>query len=238
MSASPLYFLESDYLDRSNLLLKLSGEIMAPLHHAAARIRSSPDLAATARQCRQRIFGAPEDRKAGLDQLFAVGTEAGMLSALILVSELRQMIGLYRERGIPETVLTDTMSDLETWMRHDLRHNGTWGLSNIRWLINHVTGKLFRLGRLQFMPLQVVGTHWEQVLGPGARVLDIHIPEGARLTDEACLQSYRQAVAFFARHFPEERYGAFVCTSWLLCPQFGQILPRSRTSCGFRAVSG
>lgn len=75
--------------------------------------------------------------------------------------------------------------------------------------------------------LELPAAQWEQVLARGSRVLDIHIPEGTPLSEPECLDSYRQALAFAARFFPAEQVSAFVCTSWLLSPQFPAILPDS-----------
>jgi len=66
---------------------------------------------------------------------------------------------------------------------------------------------------------------WELVLQRGDPVLDVHIPEGEKMAHERCLDSYRRAVVFWADHFPEIRPKAFVCTSWLLSPQFRTLLP-------------
>ena len=65
---------------------------------------------------------------------------------------------------------------------------------------------------------------WEQALGPGDPVLNLHIPAGSPLTHESCGESFRRAVAFFPRHFPERPYRAFLCGSWLLDAQIEDLL--------------
>jgi hypothetical protein len=42
---------------------------------------------------------------------------------------------------------------------------------------------------------------------------------------DACGQSFRQALDFFPRHFPEHRFRAFACGSWLMDSQLADHLP-------------
>lgn len=74
-----------------------------------------------------------------------------MLPALMLVAGIPKIRQAHTARNIPEAVTRDTLSDLEVWMRTFKRQNGHWGLMNLRWLSNHWHGRLYRLGRLQFM---------------------------------------------------------------------------------------
>jgi hypothetical protein len=64
---------------------------------------------------------------------------------------------------------------------------------------------------------------WECVLAPGDATLDMHIPEGGRMTLEACGDSMRRAAAFFARFFPNDLCRTFGCWSWIFNTQFERI---------------
>ena len=66
---------------------------------------------------------------------------------------------------------------------------------------------------------------WVPVLGPGDPVLYFHIPGGIPLDHAACGDSFRAAMDFFPRHFPERPYKAFFCGSWLLDTQLEDWLP-------------
>jgi hypothetical protein len=68
---------------------------------------------------------------------------------------------------------------------------------------------------------------WHEVLTENDPVLHVHIPEGGKMSHELCLESYRQALDFFPRYFPDTGFKAFACGSWLLSPQFRQLLPES-----------
>ncbi len=60
----------------------------------------------------------------------------------------------YRARSIPDSVFEDTMSDVGIWVQTHHHATGSWGFSEKGWLENHFNFKIFRLGRLQFMPLE------------------------------------------------------------------------------------
>ncbi|PYI51414.1 acyltransferase domain-containing protein [Paenibacillus flagellatus] len=74
-------------------------------------------------------------------------------------------------------------------------------------------------------PIALDGAEWEPALERGDVVLDVHIPEGGKMSRDLCRESYGQAIAFAAEHFPEKPFRAFVCASWLLAPQFPGLLP-------------
>ena len=66
---------------------------------------------------------------------------------------------------------------------------------------------------------------WNPVLEPGDPVLYFHIPGGIPLEHAACGESFRAAMDFFPRHFPDRPYKAFFCGSWLLDTQLEDWLP-------------
>ena len=68
---------------------------------------------------------------------------------------------------------------------------------------------------------------WEQILGPGDTVLDMHIPAGGGMTPQSCNQSLTQAFAFFDRVFPEREAKAVYCASWIFNTQLEERLPES-----------
>ncbi len=56
-------------------------------------------------------------------------------------------------------------------------------------------------------------------------ILEVHIPALGPLRPQACAASFRQALEFFPRHFPQRRFAAFTCVTWLLDPQLVAYLP-------------
>jgi hypothetical protein len=81
-------------------------------------------------------------------------------------------------------------------------------------------------------PIDLPGDQWQTVLRRGDAALGVHIPAGTGgplrgkpMDFDACGQSFRRAMEFFARHFPEFGFLAFQCESWLLDDRLGQLLP-------------
>ena len=66
---------------------------------------------------------------------------------------------------------------------------------------------------------------WRQALAPRDPGVNIHIPAGEPMTPQRCGDSFRQAVGFFPRHFPDRPFIAFCCGSWILNGQLEEWLP-------------
>ena len=58
----------------------------------------------------------------------------------------------YAERGIPEPVLKETLSDVWRWMQAFRERNGVTAVAEPGWLRLHFSARVFSLGRLQFEP--------------------------------------------------------------------------------------
>jgi len=77
-----------------------------------------------------------------------------MRECLALLERFPRLKDKYKEHGIPDQILRDTMSDLPIWMDACMKRTGQWGIGpeETGWLALHFNFKLFRLGRLQFVP--------------------------------------------------------------------------------------
>ena len=82
-------------------------------------------------------------------------------------------------------------------------------------------------GRVCTQQIELALDRWQLIVKPGDTVLDLHIPAGDRMPLEACGESMRNAVEFFARHFPDQPATAFWCWSWIFGPMLEEILPAS-----------
>ncbi|MFK7696386.1 acyltransferase domain-containing protein [Paenibacillus sp. HJGM_3] len=76
---------------------------------------------------------------------------------------------------------------------------------------------------------------WQCILTPGDPVYDVHIPADGRLTADLYEASYVQASPFYSTHYPELKFKAYVCSSWLLDPQLRTLLPRSANIVQFQS---
>ena len=72
---------------------------------------------------------------------------------LLALSWIPCIINSFRKKHFPEKVLTETMHDINTWVKHCRRNYGFTGLhkwATLYWLSGHARGTLVQLGRLQF----------------------------------------------------------------------------------------
>lgn len=143
---------------------------------------------------------------------------SGILPMLALIVAADDVRAFHRSRGIPSEVSMRTLSDLGHQVSIHRRTYGAFGLETYGWMTSSYSGALYWLGRLQFKPHR---------LGD-ERFLATHIPESGALTPESVSDSFRQAIPFFAEHFPDYPTGRFHCGSWLLDPHLSEVLdPRS-----------
>lgn len=153
----------------------------------------------------------------------------------VFLAALPYVRAYHRERGIPDDISRRTLADLGRGLVLHRRRYGVGGLVAPGWFSLHFHGELFQLGLLQYQRSRVSGREGVALaaaglgLRPGEPCLDLHIPDYAGpLTPEACDRSLASAHDFFARHFPQERYTAGCCHSWLLDPQLKRYLPHGR----------
>jgi GNAT domain-containint protein/N-acyltransferase family protein len=140
----------------------------------------------------------------------------------------------HKSHAIPNHISWDTLADLGRHIKLYRQRNGHTGLDTHLWMSLHFRGALFALGRLQYQmyhlktgpagPLFWYDDSTEPGLRRGDPALSLHIPESGPLTPAACAESFAQARAFFARHFPEYADGVATCTSWLLDDQLLEYL--------------
>ncbi|MEU7820656.1 acyltransferase domain-containing protein [Catellatospora sp. NPDC049133] len=128
---------------------------------------------------------------------------------LALVDVVR---GYHRERGVADAVSWTSLADLGRNLAIDRRMNREGWPVMQAWLTLHARGSIYELGRLQYHPADTT--------------IGLHIPESGPMTPQAVTASLDEARAFFPRHFPDRRFTAFTCGSWLLDPQLLEYLPK------------
>jgi hypothetical protein len=157
---------EGSILD-ANRLLGLPEEPLASVLEAAAIVRKDDVLMELLRQgvvgvhaltdmnetaFSEAVQGLPALADGRSDRVRGILKErSGLFAVLVVASLLPWTIRFYRSKGIQESILADTMSDLLIWMNRYHAEHGVWGLDNLTWLLHHLGGRLFRLGRLQFV---------------------------------------------------------------------------------------
>lgn len=151
--------------------------------------------------------------------------------------------GIYREKGIPDEIFYDTMSDITIWAENFKKKFGYPGFGAVDWICHHLNATLFRLGRLQFQlyrtrfPDYTERTHIREApIKQGKRCLYVHIPQGKKLDYEECVDSFRRSKEFFREFFPNYKYCGYICESWLLYPGNRAVLPPESNIMKFQSL--
>ncbi|MFF5530952.1 acyltransferase domain-containing protein [Streptomyces cinerochromogenes] len=225
---------DTDELAEALLDLAVPHEDINDLVRMRRRVTDDPELRQILEASVGQLVGAV-GRPGGEVDLPELDWASGPLQrcfpAYVFVATLPYTRAYHRERGIPADISRRTLADLGRNMAAHRRRYGRAGVEAPRWLTRHFCGELYQLGRLQFerrrlgqrtgAALAAAGLGVE----PGALCLTLHIPDFlGPLTPAACDRSLTLARDFFARHYPEERFGFATCHSWLLDPQLKEHL--------------
>ena len=131
----------------------------------------------------------------------------------------------HKALGIPEEITLDTLRDTVTWTVNWSCVKGELYLGELSWLQNHFSSRLFRLGRLQFCMGHAECDIPKYNIKKGDNVLEVHIPEGSKLSPEECKLSFANSRTFFKKHFPDFEFKHITCHSWLLDSELDKYLP-------------
>jgi len=157
MPKGELAFLTPDAVAENCRLAGFEEEAIPYLQSAANRIASEPDLLRLAWHCHYlacRSKSYPRGDMRSWSMLEDIlGEYAGAFYLLIVLSGIPRIRAFHRSRHIPEKIALDTYSDTSLWARDYKERHGVWGINThvLPWLFNHLSGELYRLGRLQFM---------------------------------------------------------------------------------------
>lgn len=215
--------------------LAVPHEDINPLIALRPQLDASPELSWLLERCVHALtqrMGHVGDLPAFPDLAEQLGPMARYFSVFVFVAMLPHVRAFHRSRGIPDDVSRRTLADIGRNMAVNRMRRGEGGLGVVFWLMRHVTGAIYDLGRLQF-ERATWGNRSGQaasaagaLVGPGGLVLSVHIPEfSGPLSPAACDAAFARAKPFFARHFPEEPYAVAACWSWLLDEQLAEYLP-------------
>lgn len=101
---------------------------------------------------------------------------------------------------------------------------------------NRVKGNLLK-GGYACKEEVAFSTHlWEKTLERGMPILDLHIPRGVSLKVDDVRQSLTDAMCFYHEYFPEKKYYAFTCYTWLFDPTLRKILKEGSNLMKFQDV--
>lgn len=121
---------------------------------------------------------------------------------------------MYQAKGIDEKIFVDTMKCFTRFINECKDSCGVLQFDRDWWTARQISLKLFRIGELEY----------EMYEEAGKKSISIHIPSDAAFTAEKCAESYKMAIEFFKKYYPEYSNVDFVCESWLLSPQLKKLL--------------
>ena len=305
-----VFFLKPTFVREACLTLGMTAQLREAMEASLAAFEEQPELKRLAWHWHCLYFpesgqagGLPVERRNDLPRSWTPLPEdrmkaVGLFDALVLISALTRIRGFHKAKGIPDDISLDTLTDLELCIRRYRSRRGHWGLDVTHWLLQHFTGRIYKLGRLQFnfnrfqydfhafrrvrdgrvmvlagdgmcfrtdgffndtngipdpagawtaeftangelirghpvsaargavqrKPVELRATDWKEVLRKGDPTLGVHIAATGPMDHAACGESFRTAVDFFTKRFPEHVWEAFVCGSWLLDRQFEDYL--------------
>lgn len=140
-----------------------------------------------------------------------------------------KMYDIFMEQGMTDKIYLDSLIDLRVWAITCMRNYGEWGMREFKWLSFALSGKLYRLGRLQFERTVLehcdYNKHGVHVKKEG-EVIGVHIPEDGRMSTEQRLDSYKQAYKMFGNP-------VFVCETYLFYPKQYDFLPETSNILSF-----
>lgn len=83
----------------------------------------------------------------------AFGKHASLFYLHAALEKLPWVEHKYAELGISDEIFIETLRDISTWVTNAYDLVGHYCIRNIPWIWRHLEAKLFRLGRLQYMPI-------------------------------------------------------------------------------------
>lgn len=141
-------------------------------------------------------------------------TERDWLEAMVRF--VPAILTWHAEKDIPDAISRDTLADFGRNLAINRRVHGRFGMDTYKWLTNVFSGRIFQLGRLQYLIHQPTAAI--PGVSDGEWILGVHIPEDGGLSQQSVSESLTAASKFFATHFPAQPVRIANCESWLLDP--------------------
>lgn len=165
---------------------------------------------------------------------FALTKQTPEICLIVVTYLLQQKYDEYKAKGVSDSIIFDTFSDVTLRAILYYTKNGEVGITkdDVIWFRHIMNINIFKIGALQYQTFEMIYLDEEtigepymefsenqKVLLPAqSPVINCHIQHGANLNNEAIGASLNAAKNFFATLFPETQYKAFLCYTWLLYP--------------------
>lgn len=121
---------------------------------------------------------------------------------------------IYKEKGIDHSIFISTMKCFTRFISETKVMTGYLRFDRGWWTIRQITGRLYRIGELEYESARIKGQD----------VISMHIPTDAEFTEDKIMRSHDRAISFFSRYFPDQSGLDMICFSWLLSPNIRDML--------------
>ena len=210
-----------------------------PATDCAVFLGLPPEAAAAVKSQEERLFSEGAGGLEGMLTMFLNRAKAGpaLVKLRDLVQPDRDGFGIlccmlraalytrskYEQLGIGQDIFKATMECFPRFVREHHASYGRYGFDRDFWTIRQLSLRLFRIGELEFELADQPDDLPSSASGP--RVINVHIPSDARLEQERCIHSWKCASRFIQKFFPDWVGLPVMCSSWLLSPALGELLP-------------
>ncbi len=130
----------------------------------------------------------------------------------------------YQEKHIGKTVYIDTMKCFTRFIDECKRKNGRMFFDRGWWTYRQISMNIFRIGALEYQFREY----------DGRRVIGLHIPSDADLSEESVDDSLDQAELFFKTFYSGYKYDQYTCNSWLMSPVLRPLLSQESNILSFQ----
>lgn len=215
-------------LSEANKYLLLTDEEISELLLLEEKINKSKELSQLVEDAYREIYIDGQTTTPSVyqkyDSLVEDNAFKGLFYIFAGIKNLEWLVEFYTSHGISLDIMTHTLQDTALWLRNYKKTNGCLGLASKAWIAVGFSGKLFRLGRMQFEMTTIKEDVNLPSLKKGDPALEGHVPQGEPLDHDACLESYRAAFPFFEKYFNFSAKAVHLST-WMLDPVLNEIFP-------------
>ncbi|MBR2953397.1 MAG: DUF5596 domain-containing protein [Clostridia bacterium] len=163
-----------------------------------------------------------------------------MMKLSLVYAFLPTIYDKYKAKKISDEIFYDTMTDIKIWIDDHKARTGEDGLFELNWIMHHMNMSIFKIGRLQYQKciwyFKPAKTRDGVKLDFGDKILNMHIPRGAKLDYDECVKSVDMAQEFFKEYFPEFPDNKYMCFSWLLYPGNKNFMPADSNILKFQSM--
>lgn len=153
-TAGDVFFLNESYVREHCDLVRTSEPVTQALVECAAAVREDPALERLAWHMHWLL--CLSGRAASGDHWPSLPPAAHpanpMLYGLIVLSGVPCVLRTNGVRGIDREITLETLSDLQTWTQDHMDWESSYRFNSVNWMQHHIYGKLFKLGRLEYLP--------------------------------------------------------------------------------------